>query len=226
MISLSGANINLSNYSWKAILLNCESEGSHCLYVNGCSIEPSEVVTLLGVRLDNRLVFNHNTNELCKKTGRQVNFRAFILSNFQYLPAIWHHCSVSNTKNYKKSKNGLCGMSQTTIIRLQTLLRQSSLPSLEEGRRQQIAIQTFKMVNNLSPPYLQDLITPRKCTRILRNSVKTLEMPFYNRVRHGTNSFSILALKISNNLPEEIRTLSDLPSFRKAIATGLYTAID
>ena len=54
-------------------------------------------VTLLGVRLDNRLVFNHNTDELGKKTGRQVNvlkrlyhhisqdvrmtvFRAFILS--------------------------------------------------------------------------------------------------------------------------------------------------
>ena len=100
---------------FQAILLNCESEGSHCLYVNGCSIEPSEEVTLSGVRLDNRLVFNHHTNELCKKTGRQVNalkrlchhisqdvrmavFRAFILSNFQYCPAIWHHCSVSNTK--------------------------------------------------------------------------------------------------------------------------------
>ena len=54
---------------FQAILLNCESEGSHCLYVNGCSIEPSEEVTLLGVRLDNRLVFNHHTNELCKKTG-------------------------------------------------------------------------------------------------------------------------------------------------------------
>ena len=58
---------------FQAILLNCESGGSHCLEVNGCSIEPSEEVTLLGVRLDNRLVFNNYTNELCKKTGRQVN---------------------------------------------------------------------------------------------------------------------------------------------------------
>ena len=54
-----------------AIFSNCESEGGHChcLYVNCCSIEPSEEVTLLGVRLDNRLVFSHHTNELCKKTG-------------------------------------------------------------------------------------------------------------------------------------------------------------
>ena len=53
-----------------AILINCESEGSHCLNVNGCSIEE---VTLLGVRLDNRLVFIHYTNALCKKTRRQLN---------------------------------------------------------------------------------------------------------------------------------------------------------
>ena len=63
-----------------------------------------------------------------------------------------------------------------------SLLCQTSLPSLEEGRQQQIAIQTFKIANNLSPPYLKYLITPRKCTQILRNPVKTLEIPFYNRV--------------------------------------------
>ena len=56
-----------------AILLNCENEGSLCLNVNGCSIEPSEKVTLLGVRLDNRLVFIHHTDDLCNKTGKQVN---------------------------------------------------------------------------------------------------------------------------------------------------------
>ena len=81
---------------FQAILLNCESGGSHCLHVN------------------------HHTNELCKKTGRQVNalkrlchhisqdvrmpvFRAFILINFKYCPAIWHHCSVWNTKKIKKN---------------------------------------------------------------------------------------------------------------------------
>ena len=58
---------------FQAIPLNCESEGSHCLYVNGCFIEPSEEVTLLGVRLENLLVFNHHTNKLYNKSGRQVN---------------------------------------------------------------------------------------------------------------------------------------------------------
>ena len=144
----------------------------------------------------------------------------------KYCPAIWHHCSVSNTQKLEKiQERALRYVTNDYKSDYRSLLCQTSLPSLEEGRRQQIAIQTFKIVNNLSPPYLQDLITPCKCTRVLSNSVKTLEIPFYNRVRHGTNSFSFLAPKIWNNLPEEIRTLSDLPSSRKAISTGLYTTI-
>ena len=110
------------------------------------------------------------------------HFRAFILINLQYCPAIWHHCSVSNTQKLEKNvyKSDYRSF----------LLCQTSLHSLEEGRQQQIANQTFKMVNNFLPPYLRGLITPQKFTRIHRNYVKTLEIPFYNSVRHGTNSFS------------------------------------
>ena len=136
-------------------------------------------------------------------------------------------CSVSKIKKFEKIlERALRYVTNYYKSDYRSLLYHTSLPSLEEGRRQQIAIQTFKIVNNLSPPYLQDLITPRKCTLILRNSVKTLDIPFYNRVGHGTNSFSFLAPKIWNNIPEETRTLSDLPSFRKAISTGVYTTID
>ena len=133
------------------------------------------------MRLDNRLVFNHYTNVLCKKTGRQVDapkrlchhisqevrmavFRAFILSNFQYCPAIWHHCSLSNTKKIDKIRErALRYVTSDYKSDYRSFLCQTSLPSLEEGRHQQIAIQTFKIVNNL-----QDLIAPRKCTRIFR----------------------------------------------------------
>ena len=227
---------------FQAIFLNCETEGPQFLFVDGCQIHPSEEVTLLGVRLDSQLNFNYHTNQIIKKTGSQVNalkrlchhiskevrmavFRAFILSHLQYCPTIWHHCSMANAKKLDKiQERALRYVTSDYHSYYDSLLCQTKLPSLEEGRRQQIAIQTFKIINNLSPPYLQDLLTPRKCTRTLRNSVKTLEIPFYKRVRHGTNSFSYLAPKIWNNLPEAIRSIPDLPSFRKEIATGQYTA--
>ena len=124
-------------------------------------------------------------------------FRAFILINLQYCPAIWHHCSVSNTQKLEKNQEPALRY-VTNVYKSDYrsfLLCQTGLHSLEEGRQQQIAIQTFKMVNNFSPPYLWGLITPQKFTRIHRNYVKTLEIPFYNSVRHGTNSFSFFGTK-------------------------------
>ena len=117
------------------------------------------------------------------------HFRAFISINLQYCPAIWHHCSVSNTQKNKQLALRYITNDYKSDYR-PLLLCQTSLHSLEEGRQQQIAIQTFKMINNLSPPYLQGLITTQKYTRIHRNYLKALEIPFYNRVSHGTNSFS------------------------------------
>ena len=155
------------------------------------------------------------TNDLYKKTGRQVNalkrlchhisqdvrmavFRAFILKNFQYCPVIWHHCSVSNTRKLEQI--------QVPVLRYITndykseyrsLLCQTSLPSLIERRRQQTttSIQTFKILNNILPQCLLDLIIPRKCTRILTNSVKTLEIPFYNKVGTRNKFIFILGTK-------------------------------
>ena len=118
-------------------------------------------------------------------------FQSFYLDQFTVLPSnMAPLLSIKHSKNRKKIKNRLCGMSQMSINPTTDLFCCVSLHSLEEGRQQQIAIQTFKIVNNFSPPYLRGLITPQKFTRIHRNYVKTLEIPFYNSVRHGTNSFS------------------------------------
>ena len=99
------------------------------------------------------------------------HFRAFIFINLQYCPAIWHHCSVSNTQKLEKNQEPALRY-VTNVYKSDYrsfLLCQTSLHSLEEGRQQQIAIQTFKMVNNFSPPYLRGLITPQKFTLIHRN---------------------------------------------------------
>ena len=52
----------------------------------------------------------------------------------------------------------------------ESLLYKARLPSLEVGRQMNIAIQTFKTLNDLSPTYLLELIEKRCRTRNLGNS--------------------------------------------------------
>ena len=68
---------------------------------------------------------------------------------------------LSSTQQLEKVKEGICGISQMTINPTTDIcfIRPACRP--EEERRQQIAIiETFKVVHNIFPPYIQDLIIP------------------------------------------------------------------
>ena len=89
-------------------------------------------------------------------------FRAFILSHFQYCSAVWYHCYAPNAWCMEKIQERAlkCVYSNHTAS-YESLLNKARLPSLEVGRQMNIAIQTFKIVNDLSPTYLLELIKKR-----------------------------------------------------------------
>ena len=70
-----------------------------------------------------------------------------------------------------------------------------------------IAIHTFKILNDLTPTYLMELIEKRSITRKLRTSYNILKIPLMKRVQ--TNSLCFLPPKIWNSLPEALRITRD-----------------
>ena len=60
------------------------------------------------------------------------------------------------------------------------LLSISELPSLKLGRGRSIATLTYKIMHNLAPSYLKDLITSTRNSKLL--------LPFFKSTRHGLNS--------------------------------------
>ena len=80
------------------------------LKLNGNSIETSESVKLLGIKIDNHLNFQSHFYTICKKAAGQLNAlsrlksflnqdqrniiaNSFIYSNFNYCPLIWQFSS-------------------------------------------------------------------------------------------------------------------------------------
>ena len=58
-----------------------------------------------------------------------------------------------------------------------------------------IALESFKILNNLSPVYLNDLLTFKKHSYSFRYQ-KTVEAPQVRTVKHGSRSFRSTAAKI------------------------------
>ena len=81
------------------------------------------------------------------------------------------------------------------------------------------AILTYKASNQLTPPYISDLLKPvsQTCTRQLRSSEKgSLAVP-RSRTALYDKSFTCSASKLWNTLPCAIKSAPSLSSFKKCV---------
>ena len=86
-----------------------------------------------------------------------------------------------------------------------------------------ILLLTFKALHDLSPNYISDLLVPYRPTRTLRSAGKgLLTIPESRLASKGDRSFSVLAPKLWNELPEELRLADSVTHFKSLLKTHLY----
>ena len=81
------------------------------LKIDNSTIKCSKDVTLLGLTIDCKLSFSKHISDICKKAANQLNAikrfqkhltndmkrqvaKAFVMSNFNYCPILWHNCGI------------------------------------------------------------------------------------------------------------------------------------
>ena len=81
--------------------------------IDNINIKPEKSVKPLGVELDDKMKFDIKVSSMCKMAAKQLNalkrishlldqsirlttFCAYIMSNFNHRPLVWHFCSKSN----------------------------------------------------------------------------------------------------------------------------------
>ena len=79
-----------------------------------------------------------------------------------------------------------------------------------------MAREVFKIVNNLAPTFIMDLIVLKRSQYDLRNE-KTATIPNANSTKYGLNSFAHEGARIWNSLPNAIRIGGDYREFCRLI---------
>ena len=148
-----------------------------------------------------QLNFNVQVSNICKRASKQLNvlkrigkhlcrlgkfniYHSFILSNFNYCPLTWHFCGEVNTKKIEKiQERALRFIYSDYSSSYESLLIKFQLPSLKVRRMRTIALESFKILNNLSPAYLNDLLTVKNHSYNFRYQ-KTVEVPQVRTVKH------------------------------------------
>ena len=187
---------------------------------------------LLGVTIDKNLNFNEHLSIIFKKASAKVTalarlvkflpferkrllIKAFIESQFSYCALIWMFCSRQmNDKINHIQERTLRLVYSDYIISFGGLLIRDESVSIHHRNIQRVAIEMFKVTNNLCPEMIQKHFSKRCNSK----SKATFERPNINTVYKGEYSRRWFGPIVWDSMiPEKTKSLSNFEEFKKAI---------
>ena len=153
-----------------------EANEERSLAIHGADLQSSSSVKLLGVQIDQSLVFTEHISHLCIKAGRKINvlsrlchslttdaklllMQTFILSHFNFCSVIWHYCSMGNLRKVEKLQYKALKFVYNDFTSSYADLRKlARRPLMYTERQRCILVEVYKCLNHISPPYLHDML--------------------------------------------------------------------
>ena len=156
-------------------------------------------------------------NLICTATKLKL-YNASILPHLQYCSTVWHFCSARNRDKLESlNKRALRVVFNDKVSSYQQLLYKSEGSNLYNRLIQNMLITIHKCLNcNSFPKYLKDMLPLRQSEYSFRKTnILSLCKPVTST--YGLNSFRYFASKNWNSLPDNVRSESTLPGFRKLL---------
>ena len=208
------------------------------LKVGNVKIWESSEEKLLGVTIDKDLKFNSHLSNLCNKVSQKVSalarvakllpfyrkrilLKTFIESQFSYCPLIWMFCSRQmNRKINHIHERALRIVYNDYTTTFDDLLRKDKSVSIHHRNIQYVAIEMYKVVNNISPLFVREIF--EKNDMLLTRLGSDFVRPKVNSVYMGDNSLRIFGPIVWNNMiPAQYKSCSSLIEFRRAIKSWI-----
>ena len=205
------------------------------LTIRGDQIQVSETEKLLGVHINNSLTWTCHIEATLKKCNsllfllnrikqylnvptRKLFFNAYILPHLDYCCSIWGNANseLMNTviKFQKRAARSILDKPiETPSIELFSELKWMMFP---ERVMYQKAILMYKIMHDLTPPYLANIFKLSKEVhdRTLRSTSENLLYVPKPNIELYRNSLAYSGSKIWNSIPDRLRNATSLQQFR------------
>ena len=197
--------------------------------INDLTINSENSVKPLGIEIDNKLSFEQHISTLCNKASNHLNaigsmqkfmglkekeglLNSFVYSNFNYCPLVWHFCSSKSLYKIEKiQERALRLLHNDFASNYAELFKKSGRATMEIKRLRCLALEIFKVVNNLNPYYMKKVFS--KTANLIH---RPLDINFHQNdtTKYGRNSFRSLGPHIWNSLPSQIKKKKEYQKFK------------
>ena len=147
---------------------------------------------------------------------RRVMMKLFITSQFGYCPLIWmfHSRALNNKTNsvHERARRIIYNDKST----FEELLNKDNSVSIHDKNLQVLAIEMFKIKNNMAPEFLNEIFQNRALPYNLR-TISNFSSRQVHSLYHGTESFSFLGPKILELVPEDTKQSESHNIFKNKI---------
>jgi hypothetical protein len=221
----------------KCHFLTCGSTEHLWVKVGNEMIWESQSEKLLGMTVDKNLNFNEHIRGLCKKVNQKVSalarivgilpfhkrhiiLKTFIESQFSYCPLVWMFCSrTMNNKINRIHERALRLVYQDYVTPFDDLLIKDNSLSFHHRNIHQVAIEMFKVIHDLSPPFMKELFSLKENEKGTRSGNTTqFERPNVDSVKKGDRSLRTFGPIVWNTmLPEKLKSCKSLDDFKNSI---------
>ena len=197
-------------------------------------VESENSITLLGINIDNRLNFENHVLGLIRKGNQKLHalariskymdhaklrilMKTFIESQFNYCPLVWmFHSRTVNNKINKLHERALRLVYKNVDSSFQELLNIDNSKTVHQKNLQRLAIEMYKVKNNIAPLPMQELFIENSDHHSLR-SKRFWNVPRVRTTAFGTETIRFRGPKIWENLPLNLREAETLPIFKSKI---------
>ena len=189
------------------------------------TIESSNSVKLLGRFVDKQLNVNEHVSKLIKKGNQKLHalarvskylnqdklrilMKSFIESQFNYCPLVWmFHNRTLNNKINRLQERALRIVYKDVMgdnVSFQDLLDKDGAVKIHDRNLQRLAVEMYKVKNNLSPLPIQELFIDQAIKYDLRKT-RCWQVPDVKTVAYGTETIRYRGPKTWELLPSDIK---------------------
>ena len=213
------------------------------LTISDISIEAGSSARCLGVQFDATLKMDKHVSDLCRalhfhlsniarirpfidKKACEDAIRAIVSSRLDYANSLLHGVNAASIQRLQRVQNRAAKLiyKARKFDHVTPLLKELHWLPVQQRIYFKTLTIVYKCLHGKAPTYLNSLITPHHSARpgLRSNSDSTLLHIPKTHKKAGDDSFQSFAPSLWNEIPQSVRLLPSLDTFKRAIKTLLF----